>query len=69
MSDEVFMTPDEASSFLRISKSTLAKLRLTGDGPRYRKAIRRITYSRGDLVAWIDAKTFASTSEYDEARA
>ena len=69
MSDNVFMTPDEASAFLKISKSTLAKLRLTGDGPRYLKAIRRITYRKSDLVSWIEAKTFGSTSEYDRARA
>jgi hypothetical protein len=69
MSDQVFMTPEEASAFLKISKSALAKLRLTGDGPRYLKAIRRITYRKTDLVSWIEAKAFVSTSEYDRVRA
>jgi hypothetical protein len=31
------LTPKEAAAFLRLSESFLAKARMRGDGPRYRK--------------------------------
>ena len=58
--DETLLTPKEAAKFLRLSESFLAKARMRGDGPRYRKLSRAVRYAMSDLVAWLKAcaKTF-----------
>jgi predicted DNA-binding transcriptional regulator AlpA len=42
----------EAAAFLSVSKSWLDKKRITGDGPAYIKAGRRVVYDLSDLDAW-----------------
>ena len=50
-----FLTAREAAAHLRLSKSLLDKLRLTGDGPAYMKlGSRRIVYEVSDLNAWAE---------------
>jgi predicted DNA-binding transcriptional regulator AlpA len=61
--DEVFLTPKEAARFLRLSESFLAKARMRGDGPRYRKLSRAVRYSMWDLLAWLKACAKTSTAE------
>ena len=64
MSD-AFMTADEAATYLRLSKSTLAKLRLYGGGPIFiRVSGRKIVYQRDELDAWMRAREHRSTAEY-----
>ncbi len=54
----------EAASYLGLSASTLAKMRLRGDGPAYSKAGPRIVvYDLDDLDAWLVARRRFSTSE------
>lgn len=55
---------DQAAALLGLSTSTLAKLRLTGDGPPYSKLGRRVVYRRQDLDDWVAANRCHSTSEY-----
>ena len=50
---------------LSLSSSTLAKLRLSGNGPIYSKLGRRVVYQVNDLDAWVSAHRYKSTSEYD----
>ncbi len=57
------LTQREAASQLRLSERTLERLRLTGDGPRYAKAGRRVVYRAEDLEAWIADRLRLSTSE------
>jgi len=57
------ITPPDAAEFLRLSTSTLAKMRLTGRGPRYRKHGRRVVYDRIELENWSSRGERASTSE------
>ena len=53
-----------AAAYLGLSASTLAKMRLRGDGPKYAKLGRRIViYDLKDLEAWVDASKRLSTSE------
>src|SRR5262245_26248909 len=47
------LTPKEASEFLGLSLSWLAKARMRGDGPPYVKPCRSIRYRVGDLVQWL----------------
>lgn len=64
MPETEFLTINEAASVVKLSTSTLAKLRCRGGGPRYIQTGRKILYKRADLFAWLEANTFASTSEY-----
>jgi Helix-turn-helix domain len=66
MQDE-FLTTGEAAGFLRLAVSTLQNYRVDGGGPRFRKLNRRVLYSRKDLLAWTDSKSYASTSDYGRA--
>jgi predicted DNA-binding transcriptional regulator AlpA len=54
----------EAAAYVGLSASTLAKMRLRGDGPVYSKAGPRIViYDRLDLDAWLSAHRRRSTSQ------
>jgi predicted DNA-binding transcriptional regulator AlpA len=56
-------TPD-AADYLGVGKSTLDKLRMTGDGPVYSKLGGRIViYDVADLEAYAAARRRRSTSE------
>lgn len=56
----------EAADYVRLSLSTLAKLRMRGDGPRYCKAGPRIVvYEEDDLDSWLLARARHSTSSAD----
>ena len=67
--DLELLTPKEAAVFLRLSESFLAKARMRGDGPRYRKLSRSVRYLRADLLLWLKACAKTSTAEqvqYDQ---
>lgn len=53
-----------AADWVRLSTSTMAKLRLTGKGPAYSKLGRRVVYRISDLDDWIEVHRHKSTSEY-----
>jgi hypothetical protein len=57
------LTQGEAAALVRLSERTLERLRLTGGGPIYVKAGRRVLYRQLDLEAWIASRVRASTSE------
>jgi hypothetical protein len=53
---------------LRLSESFLAKARMRGDGPRYRKLSRSVRYDRTDLQLWLKASAKTSTAERRDDR-
>ena len=53
----------EAAEYVRLSKPTLERFRLTGDGPCYAKMGKAVRYRRGDLEAWLASRLIRSTSE------
>jgi hypothetical protein len=59
------LTPKEAAALLKISESFLAKARMRGDGPRYRKLSRSVRYEKTDVVLWLKTRTKTSTAERD----
>ena len=61
--DLALLTPKEAAGFLKLSESFLAKARMRGDGPRYRKLSRSVRYLRADLLLWLKACAKTSTAE------
>lgn len=64
----VFLTSNEAADLLRVSRRTLERWRLEGNGPRYIKLglgkRSRVVYRETDLDTWISRLSFGSTSEY-----
>jgi excisionase family DNA binding protein len=51
-----------ASEYLKLSASTLEKLRVTGKGPPYHKLGRAVRYRRSDLESWACLRLVSSTS-------
>lgn len=53
-----------AAQYVGLSPSTLAKMRLRGDGPLYMKAGPRVVlYDIADLDIWLASRKRRSTSE------
>ena len=57
------LTPKEAAQVLKLSESFLAKARMRGDGPRYRKLSRSVRYLKADLLVWLKVCAKTSTAE------
>ena len=55
----------EAARIVGLSESTLAKLRLNGNGPVYCKLGRRVVYRLVDLDEWLQSRTTRDTSDAD----
>ena len=55
----------EAARLVGLSESTLAKLRLNGNGPMYCKLGRRVVYRPADLDQWLQSRTVRDTSDAD----
>jgi hypothetical protein len=53
----------EAADYCRLSASTLNRLRVSGDGPRYTKLSGKVLYDVRDLDKWIEDSKRGSTSE------
>jgi predicted DNA-binding transcriptional regulator AlpA len=56
----------EAASYLGLGTSTLARMRIRGDGPPYAKCGPRIVvYDIDDLDQWLRGRTRRSTSNIE----
>lgn len=59
-----FVRPAEAAEIVKLSTSTLAKMRIRGDGPRYTKSGPKVVlYKVSDLLDWLGSRSRRSTSE------
>ncbi len=64
-----FMRAPAAAAYLNLSPSTLAKMRVRGDGPAYSKAGPRVVvYDIADLDAYLTGRKRHSTSETPEVQ-
>ena len=61
-----FLSTREAAFYLGLSFRTLEKMRLTGNGPRFRKHGRFVRYHIADLDAWSEGRRHSSTSDGGE---
>jgi predicted DNA-binding transcriptional regulator AlpA len=59
------ITAKVAARYVGLSESTLAKLRLNGNGPIYCKLGRRVVYRPADLEQWLQSRTTRDTSDAD----
>jgi hypothetical protein len=58
----------EATVYLGLSSSTLAKMRLTGKGPVFRKLNGRVVYDTRDLDRYLNDRACTSTSDLNHDR-
>jgi predicted DNA-binding transcriptional regulator AlpA len=63
MTTSFVLTADQAAKVVGLAPSTLAKLRLNGNGPPYCKLGRRVVYRREDLEAWLETRIARHTSD------
>ena len=60
---ETLLDTVAAARRLGVSESFLAKARMNGTGPRYRKLGRSVRYAQADLDHWLLACSRTSTAE------
>jgi hypothetical protein len=53
----------QAAAYTGISKSSLDKRRVYGNGPLFIKAGARVMYDRADLDVWLSAQKVANTTK------
>jgi len=63
ISESQNLRPREAARYLAIASITLAKLRMSGAGPRYTKCGRLVIYRRENLDNWLAEHEQRSTSD------
>jgi hypothetical protein len=59
----VAMTEAETATYLTMAQKTLAKWRVTGDGPVFQKFGKAIRYDRDDVDRWRATRKRRSTSD------
>jgi len=65
MSLDVLLTVEEAAARLKLSKHTLNRWRVTGEGPPFVKyGPRLVRYGAAKLDEWEQARVRGSTSEF-----
>lgn len=57
------LSPKVLAERLDCTEGYLAKLRLTGEGPRYTKIGRKVVYDPIDVRNWLNERKVNSTSE------
>jgi hypothetical protein len=57
------LSTNDAASFLGLSRRTLEKARVSGDGPLFLKLFDRVLYDTHDLEDWMRKRRRRSTSE------
>lgn len=62
------MDTDNASTYVGLSKKTMAMQRCNGTGPKFVKR-GRIFYYKEDLDIWLNAGRFTSTAQAQQATA
>ncbi len=66
MTLDLLLTVEEAAARLKLSKHTLNRWRVTGEGPPFVKyGPRLVRYAAARLDAWEQARSHSSTSEYE----
>ena len=60
---KAYLNTREASKYLRLSPRTLQNMRVSGEGPIFRRHGRRVFYQVSDLIEWSDAHKLNCTSD------
>ncbi len=66
--DDPFWNTLKAADYLGLMPQTLQKMRVTGNGPPYRKHGRYVRYTREDLDAWSQTRSHVTTGRRNSER-
>ncbi len=62
MSDEEFISAEQASAVTGLTTAALSQLRFRGGGPTfYKPTARTVRYKRSEVIAWIEASAHTRT--------
>ena len=61
----VNLDTNEAAKWLGVTRGTLAKWRVSGNGPAFSKIGNKVIYRLIDLQTYQEERTFSSTSSYE----
>lgn len=64
---ETLMTTKQAADVLQVKESTLEQWRWSGKGPEFIKVGRCVRYRESGLSAFLNARSFTSTTEAQAA--
>ena len=67
LSTQKLLDTGEVAQTYGFGKSTLDKLRMTGEGPRFVKRGRRVLYDPADVNEWLEGLKRRSTSDRGQA--
>ena len=63
-SEPQWLTPKEAAAFTGLGVSTLAKMRMAGEGPAFSRPLENaVRYERESLSAWMRSKRVTQAAE------
>ncbi len=62
-----YLDTRQAAGYLGIGASTLNRMRVSGEGPRYSKLGRRVVYDPADLDSWVEERKRRFTGESTDA--
>ena len=62
-----YLDTRQAAAYLGIGASTLNRMRVSGEGPRYSKLGRRVVYDAADLDKWVEERKRRFTGESPDA--
>lgn len=57
------LSTEQAAKRLSLSKKTLEKFRVVGNGPKFRKLSGAVRYVESDLLDWLEICSRSSTSD------
>jgi hypothetical protein len=60
---QTLLNQREAADALRLSERTLERYRVSGEGPPFVRAGKRIMYRLADLDSWVRDRVVTSTSD------
>ena len=63
MSQLLYSTAEAAEMF-GLSPKTLERKRVEGTGPKFVKLGKTVRYKESDLLEWVNANIYSSTSEF-----
>ena len=56
-----YLLAEEAAKYLRLSVTTMKRMRIDGTGPQYRKHMGHVVYHIDDLEQWSEDHIYSST--------
>ena len=61
-----YLSTPQAAAILGLSRRTLERYRVTGEGPVFAKIGRRVCYTRMDIDDWVARRRKRSTSDEEQ---